>query len=78
MPAQQDVITAGAVNSTIRRVSADASGTFWEVQRVEQARDPELEARLNMYLADHMEYASSSKVHGVLPYSRLVGYDTTE
>ena len=62
----------------IRRVSAENGGTYWRVQRVNQERDQLLEERLNMYLADHMEFATSSKVHGALPYSRLVGYDTPE
>ncbi len=62
----------------VRRVSLDSSGTHWHVQRVDQQRDAALEERLNRYLADHMEYANSSKVQGMLPYSRLVGYDATE
>ena len=63
----------------VRRVSLSTDpGTYWNLQQAEKKRDPKLEARLNMYLADHMEYANSGKVQGMLPYSRLVGYDTTE
>lgn len=62
----------------VRRVSLDSGGTHWQSQRVEQRRDPAVEKRLNVYLADHMEYATSSKVLGMLPYSRLVGYDTKQ
>ena len=62
----------------VRRVSLDSDGTYWELQRVDQRRDPAVEKRLNIFMADHMEYAVSSKMHGMLPFSRLVGYDTAE
>ena len=45
------------------------SGTRWNVQRVE------LEQRLNNYLLNHMEYATMGEMQGMLPYSRLAGYD---
>ncbi len=62
----------------VRRVSLDSGGTHWQLQRVDQPRDPAVEKRLNLYLADHMEFANSGKLQGMLPYSRLVGYDTAE
>lgn len=34
-------------------------------------------ARLNTYLVNHNEYASRNTVQGVLPYVRIVGYDST-
>ena len=76
-PAAAQVMTPTA---EVRRVSLanDGDGTHWYLQRVDNERDPELEARLNMYLADHMEYANAGKVQGVVPYSRLVGYDTKD
>ena len=49
--------------------TAGASGTRWNVQRAE------LEQRLNNYLLNHMEYATMGDMQGMLPYSRLAGYD---
>jgi sigma-E factor negative regulatory protein RseA len=54
-----------------------SSGTHWSMP-AEAERDAELEQRLNMYLSDHMEQAPINGVQGVLPYSRLVGYDTAK
>ena len=34
-------------------------------------------ARLNSYLVNHNGYASMNSVHGMLPYVRMVGYQTT-
>lgn len=67
-----------APTARVRRVSLDSDGTYWELQRVDQRRDPAVEKRLNIYMADHMEFAASSKLHGMLPFSRLVGYDTAK
>ncbi|MCA1806223.1 MAG: sigma-E factor negative regulatory protein [Xanthomonadaceae bacterium] len=47
-----------------------ASGEVWERQPA-PAGD-----RLNGYLVQHNEYAASSGVQGVLPYVRIVGYDS--
>ncbi len=52
-------------------------GTHWSAPS-QTPRDRELEQRLNMYLSDHLEHATIGKVHGMLPYSRLVGYDTAQ
>jgi len=43
------------------------------------ATDPALESRhkLNSYLVNHNEYASMNSVNGVLPYVRMVGYDSS-
>lgn len=35
-----------------------------------------VEARLNHYLVNHNGYASLNSMHGVLPYVRMVGYQT--
>lgn len=34
--------------------------------------------RLNSYLVNHNGYASMNSVHGMLPYVRMVGYQTTD
>lgn len=44
-------------------------GTRWEVQQ------PQVRQRLNEYLVNHSEYATSSGVPGMHPYVRIVGYD---
>jgi len=36
----------------------------------------ELEARLSSYLVNHNEHASRNSVNGVLPYVRMVGYES--
>ncbi len=47
-----------------------ASGEVWERQPAPAG------GRLNGYLVQHNEYAASSGVQGVLPYVRIVGYDS--
>lgn len=47
-----------------------ASGDVWERQPAPAG------GRLNGYLVQHNEYAASSGVQGVLPYVRIVGYDS--
>jgi sigma-E factor negative regulatory protein RseA len=41
-----------------------------------ESGDRVLESRLNPYFVNHNEYASMNSVHGVLPYVRIVGYET--
>lgn len=48
-------------------------GTYWV--RSEPGRSTESEKRLNMFLSQHIEHAPSADWQGMLPYSRLVGYD---
>lgn len=45
-------------------------------QRVDDASEP-VEARLSSYLVNHNGYASMNSMHGMLPYVRMVGYQTT-
>ena len=45
-------------------------------QRVDDASEP-VEARLSSYLVNHNGYASMNSVPGMLPYVRMVGYQTT-
>jgi sigma-E factor negative regulatory protein RseA len=40
--------------------------------------EPVLESRLNSYVVNHSEYASMNSVHGVLPYVRMVGYESSK
>lgn len=51
--------------------AAPAPAEVWE------RRPPApVDERLNGYLVQHNEYAASSGVQGVLPYVRIVGYDS--
>lgn len=43
--------------------------------RWENLETPEIESRLNRYLVDHSEYASSGGLGGVFPYTAFVSYD---
>lgn len=47
------------------------TGTRWK-----NLAEPALESKLNRYLENHSEYASSGGM-GVVPYSSFVSYDTT-
>ncbi|MES9872717.1 MAG: sigma-E factor negative regulatory protein [Candidatus Sedimenticola sp. 6PFRAG7] len=46
------------------------NGTRWK-----NLNRPEVESKLNRYLVDHSEYASSGGMSGVLPYASFVTYD---
>ncbi len=50
------------------------TGTYWVIDQ-ERISDAALENRLNTYLTNHLEFATMGNVGGVLPYSRIVGYD---
>jgi len=53
------------------RPRAVALGTLqWDAQ-------PEVEARLNGYLVSHSEYLGNG-MRGMLPYARIVGYDSSD
>lgn len=51
------------------------SGTYW-VSAGDNKLSPANESRLNMYLSQHMEASPTAGVQGMLPYSRLAGYDS--
>jgi len=50
---------------------ANQTGTRWK-----NLTEPALESKLNRFLENHSEYASSGGM-GVVPYSSFVSYDTT-
>lgn len=41
-----------------------------------ESAQPEVESRLNYYLANHSEYSSVPGMHGRLPYMRMAGYES--
>ena len=49
----------------------EPAGEQWE------RLDPRIDKRLSGYLMNHNEYAASRGVQGVMPYVRIVGYDTS-
>ncbi len=48
-------------------------GSYWVNSSAN--RDPKKEARLNMFMSQHIENSPTASYRGMLPYSRLVGYD---
>lgn len=50
------------------------TGTYWVTQEAE--RNQKTEQRLNMLLSTHIERSPTAERTGMLPYSRLVGYDS--
>ena len=50
------------------------TGAFWSAPD-SSARRTESEERLNMFLSRHIESSPTAERQGMLPYSRLVGYD---
>ena len=62
--------TASRIASTAAKPAApEASGLKWSDVA------PDAEARLNAYLVNHNEYAGNG-MRGVLPYVRIVGYQS--
>jgi len=55
------------------------TGSFWVSQDSDNQSQPSkrvaAEARLNMFLSQHIENSPTTVREGMLPYSRLVGYD---
>lgn len=49
-------------------------GTRWDAQRG-SVQPPQVGNRLNEYLVNHSEYATSGGMPGMQPYVRIVGYD---
>ncbi len=56
-------------------------GTYWVKSATDASanspteRNAMQEERLNMFMAQHIEHSPTTSLQGMLPYSRLVGYD---
>ena len=61
--------TVPRVASVVQPTDSHASGVQWSDVA------PRAEARLNVYLVNHNEYAGIG-MRGVLPYVRIVGYQS--
>ena len=65
---------AGAPLPEVELVANTGTGAYWTVAGSEPRR-ADSEARLNMFLSQHIEHSPAAEHQGMLPYSRLVGYD---
>jgi sigma-E factor negative regulatory protein RseA len=63
---------ATGAGATATQQVSEAGGEHWE------RLNPRIDKRLSGYLVNHNEYAASRGVQGVMPYVRIVGYDTGE
>jgi len=70
-PALASAEPAGSPEAVVAR-AGDSPGEQWD------RLDPRIDKRLSGYLVNHNEYAASRGVQGVMPYVRIVGYDTSE
>ena len=51
-------------------VSSAAGRSRWSAGR------PSVESKLDIYLANHNQYSMSTEMQGMLPYARIIGYET--
>lgn len=70
-PVFSAMIPASALSSAASRVTPASA----DDQRPDNAQEV-IVSRLNSYLVDHNSHASANGVNGVLPYVRMVGYQT--
>jgi len=68
----QTVAAPGVLLPEVELVSN--RGTYWVT--TEEKRNLSSEQRLNMLLSEHIERSPTAERTGLLPYSRLVGYDS--
>ena len=60
-----------AAQSELARTDTDGAEVWNRIQ-------PQVDKRLSGYLVNHNEYAASRGMQGVMPYVRIVGFDTEE
>ena len=65
---------AGVPLPEVELVANTGTGAYWTVAGAEPRR-ADSEARLNLFLSQHIEHSPAAEHQGMLPYSRLVGYD---
>ena len=56
--------------SPAAQVAGTAGRSRWSTGR------PSVESKLDIYLANHNQYSMSTEMQGMLPYVRIVGYET--
>ena len=73
--ARNDAFSRQIPGAPLPRVELVANtGAYWSAPG-EAVRRASSEARLNMFLSQHIESSPTAEREGMLPYSRLVGYD---
>lgn len=71
----QSVATTAVPGQVLPQVEyVSNNGTYWVTPEAKRSADAE--KRLNMLLSTHIESSPTAERTGMLPYSRLVGYDT--
>ncbi len=56
--------------SPVAQVASTAGRSRWSAGR------PSVESKLDIYLANHNQYSMSTEMQGMMPYVRIVGYET--
>jgi sigma-E factor negative regulatory protein RseA len=64
--------------ASVGLVTATAPSPVQTVESVLVENDVALPSGLSAYIVNHNEYASMTTVYGVLPYARMVGYETEQ
>ncbi len=78
-PAAQFAITTPALPAPAATLPIQTVASIQPVTAIQPgdpARELPVEARLGSYLIDHNGYASMNSMHVMLPYVRMVGYQT--
>ncbi|EDY85808.1 Anti sigma-E protein RseA, N-terminal domain [gamma proteobacterium HTCC5015] len=82
-PAANRAVRPAAYGSLAQISPVQLTGTYqpslmqWQGERAARVESLN-QAQLNQYLANHSEYSDTSNYQGILPYTRLVGYDSTQ
>lgn len=71
--ARRRVLPAEASQAPFVAPVPGASGTHWVTSATDRVSDAE--NRLNLLLSQHIESSPAAETGGMLPYSRLIGYD---
>ena len=71
------ILGVRSLDSDVRPAAQVAASEFSAATGNRWNESPEVEARLNGYLVNHSEYVGYG-MQGMLPYARIVGYDSNE
>ena len=76
-PDQLAVTDSPATSPAVQDVEfVSNSGSYWISENANgQIQRSSAENRLNMFLSEHLEHSPTAQRTGMLPYSRLIGYD---
>lgn len=71
-----DTATLAEHNQTIREAIEHIMPTSAQ-ETAPRVLYPSKESRLNSYIVNHNEYSSTVNVHGMLPYMRVIGHESS-